>query len=111
MKVHVRGLAFEVGEALREHAQRRVLFALGRFAARLDSVRVRLVDANGPRGGPDKVCRMVARLQRQGAVRVEETDADAFAAVARAAERLGRGVAREVERRRESRGAAGLVRA
>lgn len=111
MKVRVRGLTLELDEALKEHAQRRVLFALGRFSARLDGVEVRLHDANGPRGGPDKVCHMLARLQRWGAVRVEETDADAFAAVARAAERLGRGVAREVERRRESRGAAGLARA
>lgn len=111
MKVQVRGLTFEVGQALQGHAERRLLFALGRFAARLDAVQVRLFDVNGPRGGPDKGCQMVARLARWGAVRVEETDADAYVAVTRAAERLGRGVARELERRRESRAALRPARA
>ncbi len=111
VKVQVRGLTFEVGQALQEHAERRLLFALGRFAAQLDTVQVRLSDVNGPRGGPDKVCQVVARLTRWGAVRAEETDADAYVAVTRAAERLGRSVAREVERRRGSRGSLRLARA
>jgi hypothetical protein len=38
-------------DALREYAERRLSFALRRFADQVQDVTVRLVDVNGPRGG------------------------------------------------------------
>ena len=103
MRIYVRSRGFELTDALRVHAERRLLFALGRFGTRLQSVTVRMDDVNGPRGGADKRCQIAARLAPYGAVRVEELDGDLYGAIDRAADRLDRAVAREIERRREMR--------
>ena len=103
MRIHVRSRGFELTNALRAYAERRLLFGLGRFGRRLQSVMLRMDDVNGPRGGADKRCQIVARLAPWGDVRVEELDGDLYAAIDRAADRLDRAVAREMERRREMR--------
>ena len=54
---------------------------------------------NGPRGGKDKRCRMEVKLRGMASVPGEACADDLEAAVAFAAERLGRGVARALERR------------
>jgi ribosomal subunit interface protein len=103
LRIHVRSRGLELPDALRTHAERRLLFALGRFGRRVQSVMLRIDDVNGPRGGADKRCQIVARLSPWGDVRVEELDGDLYAAIDRAADRLARAVAREMERRREMR--------
>jgi ribosomal subunit interface protein len=107
MRVDIRGRGFELGESLRQHVERRARFAIGRFSPRIVTLSVRLVDTNGPRGGVDKSCVMTVRLQRLGEVHVSEQDDDPYVAVDRATERLGRAVARAIERRCEPR--IGLV--
>jgi hypothetical protein len=59
MSVWVRSRGFELTDALRAHAERRLRYALGRFRMRLRSVILRLDDVNGPRGGNDKRCQIV----------------------------------------------------
>ena len=103
MRIHVRSRGFELTDALRAHAERRLLFALARFGTRVQSVMLRMDDVNGPRGGADKRCHILARLVPWGDVRVEELDGDLYVAIDRAADRLDRAVAREIERRREMR--------
>ena len=105
MRIHVRSRGFELTDALRTHAERRLLFALGRFGRRVQSVMLRIDDVNGPRGGADQRCQIVARLAPWGDVRVEEEelDGDLYGAIDRAADRLERAVVREIERRREMR--------
>lgn len=77
-----------ISEPLQQHIERRLAFAFRRHAARVDHVVVRLVDLNGPKGGPDKRCMMVAQLSSAEVVIAEATDADAYAAVSLAAARL-----------------------
>lgn len=103
MRIYVRSRGFELTDALRVHAERRLLFALGRFGRRVRSVMLRVDDVNGPRGGADKRCQIVVRLAPWRDVRVEELDGDLYRAIDRAADRLDRAVAREIERRREMR--------
>jgi len=103
MRIEVRGRGFEVGADLGGYAERRALLAMSRFASRIETLSLRLADTNGPRGGVDKECQIVARLRPSGALRVAEQDADIYAAIARASERLARAVARELARRREPR--------
>lgn len=105
MRVEVRGRGVSASTALREHAGRRLRFALGRFGARVARVSARLADVNGPRGGVDKECRLAARLQPAGELVVSERDADLYAAIDRAASRLGRAVSRELGRRVDRRNA------
>jgi ribosome-associated translation inhibitor RaiA len=63
-------------------------------------VSVTLEDINGPRGGIDKQCRIVVKLERVGELSFDATDAEVYAAVDAAADRTGRSVQRELERRR-----------
>jgi ribosome-associated translation inhibitor RaiA len=102
MRIEVRNTEREE-EGLGGYAARRTLFAVSRFSPRIDLVAVRLADTNGPRGGVDKECRIVVRLRPHGRLRVIERDASMHAAIARAADRLARAVAREIARRREPR--------
>lgn len=88
----------------REIVERRLGFALGRFGARICRVEVLLTDANGPRGGVDTMCQVVARIAPSGTVRAEVTDVGVEAAASRAAERISRRVSTELERRRRTRG-------
>ncbi|MFN8092532.1 MAG: HPF/RaiA family ribosome-associated protein [Vicinamibacteria bacterium] len=101
MRVTLRTRGLAPSGAISSHVERRLRFAAGRFESRLESVRVRLADTNGPRGGEDKSCRLRARVAGAGEVVVEDADADLYVAIDRAAVRFGRAVARAVERSRE----------
>jgi len=84
----------------RELIERRLAYALGRFAARVRSVTARFEDLNGPRGGVDIQCRMEAVLGPRGQGRVEGTDGTADAAASRASQRLARRIRTVLEARR-----------
>ena len=103
MKLVIHHRALELSAEERENLERRLHFALGRFAARVTGVTVRLTDVNGPRGGPDKRCCLAVRLKPAGAVIVEDVDADLTVLVDRAADRAGRAVARLLDKRRSAR--------
>jgi len=88
-------------DSTREFAERRLLFALSRFAPRVDRVSVVIDDVNGPRGGVDKSCRVQVYLERLGMVTATFTDTELEPALARAADRIGRAVTRTVERNQQ----------
>lgn len=97
MRTEVIGRGVEVDGATRERIDRRLGFALGRFGDRVGRVAVYLVDLNGPRGGVDKQCRVVAEVLGHGLVVVEDTNASLTAAIDRAADRVGQGVRRRLD--------------
>ena len=99
VKLLVVGGRTSVSESLHDFITRRLHFVLGRFAPEIERVTARVEDVNGPRGGTDKHCRMEVKLRGVGNVPGEARADDFEAAVAFAAERLGRGVARALERR------------
>ena len=100
MRLEISGNGIRVTNYLRAYIERRLQFALGRFVNRIDRVRVRLVDVNGPRGGIDKACTVTVGLVRLKSVVVKDVDGDIAAAVDRAAGRVARGVRRALERAR-----------
>lgn len=85
-------------EAIRGLAERRLLFALSRFDSKVERVSVVLADVNGPRGGIDKSCSVTVKLRRLDDVHVSSEHADVEAAIRYAAGRIGRAVARAIER-------------
>lgn len=93
-----RGIALT--EAIRQYTHRRLKTALGRYRAALESVHVCLTDVNGPRGGIDKHCVVEVRGPALVPIVVRERDADLYAAIDRAAERVDRTVARRLSRNR-----------
>ncbi|MFO0973439.1 MAG: ribosome-associated translation inhibitor RaiA [Phycisphaerae bacterium] len=106
MNVQIAGRKVVVDDELRDHVNRRLKFAIGRFTKRVAEVRVALSDVNGPKGGPDKRCRITLEIIPSGGLMAEETQADLFAAVSGAAERVKHALKRELERRRSGRSRA-----
>ena len=103
MRIDARGHNIEMSDGLRLHIERRMSFALGRFQRRIERVTVRVFDVNGPRGGVDKMCRVVVDVIPSGHIVVEHTTDDLYTAVAWAAERTGYAVGRNLTRMRETR--------
>lgn len=101
MNVNIRGNHSLMLQIVREHVEKRLRFALGRFGPEILRTRCEIDDVNGPRGGNDKSCRIAVELKSGETVRAEATDADFFTSVDRAAERAERGVARFIARRRD----------
>ena len=58
MRLDIRSRNVALTSELRQHIDRRVGQALNRFEQHVGSVRIALTDVNGPKGGPDKVCRL-----------------------------------------------------
>jgi ribosome-associated translation inhibitor RaiA len=98
-ELHAKGIVIE--PTLRDHIERRLMFALSRFGSRISKAEVYLADDNGPKGGVDKACQVVVRLRGLNDVIAEVTDTDWPVAVDRAATRIGHNVGRALERRRE----------
>lgn len=89
-----------VSNSTKLHLERRLGFALGRFADVISAIDVRLEDVNGPRGGIDKMCRI--RVNVPGAatpVIVEVIDEELRTAIDIASDRVGRTFSRRLDRR------------
>ncbi len=102
MRIEIQGLRFPLTAPLLEHTERRLRFALTRTSNRIKRVVVRLGDTNGPRGGEDKFCRMQVYLKHAPPVLLEDAGADLYAVIDRVAERVGRNVARHLDRLHEN---------
>jgi len=89
---------------LSDHIERRLRFALARFGGRVERVIVFLQDRNGPKGGIDKVCRILAKVHGCGSLMAVVADSEWTAAVDRATTRIGHTVARQVDRARDRHG-------
>lgn len=100
MRIDTRSLTFDLTDGIREHAERRARFALGRFADRVRAVRVTIGDVNGPKGGLDKRAIVLVHAYAGWRVVVEDIDRDAYAVVASALARAGRAVGRSIDRQR-----------
>jgi putative sigma-54 modulation protein len=99
MKIEIQARNFSLTRAMRVYIERRLGFALSTGYRHVKRIMVRLSDINGPRGGNDKRCHLEVILPNQEIV-VENTEADLYVAINRAAARAGRTVMRQLRRRR-----------
>lgn len=99
MQIVIQTQNFDLTPALRSHAERRLRFALTRADSYVQRIVVRLSDINGPRGGEDKRCQLQVLLTGLPDVVVEDTEADLYFAIDRAADRAGRSVMRKLGRK------------
>ena len=88
----------KVTEVLRAHVGRRLGLALGRFAEGIGRVVVRFSEANDHRNASAVRCQIDVSLRPSGRVSAEDTDADVFAVVDHATDRVSRSVALAFER-------------
>ena len=101
MRIDIQARGFSLTAPLLDHTQQRLRFALTRSGDQIRRVVVRLGDTNGPRGGADKFCKIRVVLEHALPVLIEDTGADLYAVIDRAAERAGRNVTKNVDRLRE----------
>jgi hypothetical protein len=109
MRLDIFAANVTVDDTVRAYVERRVGSALGRLGRRVTRVQVILADLNGPRGGIDKRCRVVASLLRLGWVAVDHRAAGWVAAIHGAAGRLVRRMRRRLGLRRRTRRRARLL--
>ena len=83
-----------------EAIERRLQYAIGRFAPRIRIARVTLTDLDGPNDATDILCRLKVTLKKDGDVIVGDTDVSVEAAVANVADRCARSIARLLDRQR-----------
>jgi len=105
MRIEIRGPGVALTDARRDHVERHLYFALGRFSGQVKQVQVRLGAENGPKRGVDKTCHIVVQLLGLPTVIVKQTSADLLTAVNVAFDRAGRTVARRIDRALTSRAA------
>lgn len=87
------------GDAPNQQVIQRLQAVLAHWADRLGRVVVRLTDANGPKGGVDKVCSIQLEVLRQEPLRVTAVSPDHATAVELAIRRAGRMASRTFDRR------------
>ena len=97
MLFEIHGKDICITEQLRDHIERRLFFALERFARRIRRVRVSIGDLNGPRGGVDKYCRVTIALMSTRVV-MEDRDSNILTAIDRVADKAGRYISRRLKR-------------
>ena len=100
MRIEIQASGFELIEALRQHTERRLQFALNWASREVRTVNVRLAAIDGSRGGSGKRCRIRIVLAGGQDLVVEDTEAELRVAIERAADRAGRTLARQLERLR-----------
>ena len=103
MRIDIQANGFELTDALRQHTERRLQFALSWAGNDVRKIVVRLSDINGPRGGKDKRCAIHIPIPRAQDVLIEDTESDLYVAIDRAIDRVERTLARKLERLHEHR--------
>lgn len=98
MQIEICSREIKVSERLHDHIERRVHFALERFAERIRKVRVQVRDLNGPRGGVDKSCQFVISLLPASTVVLETRGSDIYAAIDCLAGRAATSIVRRLKR-------------
>lgn len=98
MRIQIQAKGLPALREAREHAQTKLQAALGRFAHGVDTVRIHLADVNGPRGGADKLCRIVIRMKQHTQVVIEELGQDMLQVIDRVADRVHQNVSRQLGR-------------
>lgn len=98
MLIDIQAREFDLTDALRQHAQRCIQYALSRNDDRIRRIVVRLSDVNGPRGGADKRCQVQVRLTGMPELVIEDTESDMYLAISRATTRAGRSLTRRLKR-------------
>lgn len=97
---HIRTAERDLGTEDRAYIREKLGRALGKFAADIVRVSVRTEDANGPRGGVDRVCRIKVVLIGLPSVVFEKRDPTLNAAVDGALSGVEQAVRRVLQRRR-----------
>lgn len=110
MQILIHSEGFSLTDGLHQHIVKRLAYALNHGRDRVSRIVVRLSDVNGPRGGVDKRCGIEVRLKGGRAIAIDDTQADLYVAIDRAAGRTRRTLGRRIARSQRLTGADGARR-
>ncbi|MCC7010956.1 MAG: HPF/RaiA family ribosome-associated protein [Planctomycetes bacterium] len=103
MRVTIRSPHVTLEDSEREHLSEAVKHALAHVESRVTSVQVHVADLNGPKGGVDKQCELVANCGKLGVLRTDATAGEIRAAGDKAVAKLRRAVEHAVDHKRGER--------
>jgi putative sigma-54 modulation protein len=96
MLVNIQSRHFSLSEALNKYVKTKVQIMLCRYEAKIIRVDVSLFDINGPKGGEDKCCKIVVRINGASSIVVQETAEDLYDAINTCTRRGRRAVKRQL---------------
>lgn len=99
MQIQICSREIHISQRLRDHIERRIHFALERFAERIRKIRVQLRDLNGPRGGVDKSCQLTIALAPAATLVIEDRSANAYAAIDSVLDKAANSIVRRLKRK------------
>ena len=82
-----------------DRAEDRTDAAFSKYSDIVRSIEITVEDVNGPRGGIDKVCKVLVRLRRRNDIVVSANDTSVSRAITAAVERAAKRVGRQIGRR------------
>jgi len=100
MKTYVSIHGMDLNSDVAAYLERRLLYAVSRFATRIERIEADLIDISGEwgaGGGVDKRCRIVAMITGIG--RLQDDDSELVPLIDRTTDRFGRLVGRKIELR------------
>lgn len=101
MRLRLSATNFSLTAQEKGSLERPFRFALTRFSPAIGQVLVTFSDESGPKGAPTRKCLVVVRFRNSGEVVVESHDQSLESVANRSADRVGRSVARHLERKRQ----------
>ena len=107
MQIRLIDRSIQTTPGMLEFVHSHITAAVRQFASRVREIRVQIADVNGPKGGLDKRCVILATVSGgRGHVIARHRDSEFYATIAGAAHALKRLVARRIDRDHTKRGGA-----
>ena len=96
MLVQIQSRHFSLSEALNKYVKSKVQIMLSRYETKIISINVSLFDVNGPKGGEDKCCKIIVKVNGKSSIVVQETAEDLYDAINTSTRRVRRAVKRQL---------------
>jgi putative sigma-54 modulation protein len=96
MLVNIQSRHFLLSAALSKYVKSKIQIMLSRYESKIISINVSLFDINGPKGGEDKCCKIVIKINGASSIVVEEIAEDLYDAINTCSRRARRSVKRQL---------------
>ncbi|WP_320820480.1 HPF/RaiA family ribosome-associated protein [Thalassolituus sp.] len=98
MKIKIQARHVALTKDLKDYVKRRISYALGSRDDKIERIVVTLSDVNGPKGGEDKRCKVLIKLDGKNDIVIDDKQEHFHSAIDLAVDRASRAVSRRIER-------------
>jgi len=96
MLVNIQSRHFSLSAALSKYVKSKIQIMLSRYESKIISINVSLFDINGPKGGEDKCCKIIIKINGASSIVIQETAEDLYDAINTCSRRARRAVKRQL---------------